>query len=353
MVLSSRLHSRSHPAIFLVAIGIAAIMIYPFITPLILAAITTYMFSPIIKKMESHKLLSHTALTLLIIIIGIPLILSISYLTTNIGQIFGDITGLSGKITYFISVFSDTISSTGLGTYIDLPLGAKEITAKLSSITIGIISGFVTSIPLMFLDIVVFLYATYYFMRNGNEIIRAVKDYALTLPQEDEKFISSIIKGLKKSFDVLILSYLTMAVITAAVSFIGYYIFGVPHAFLLAILTGLFGFLPVFGTWMVYGPAAAYMYYIGNTFAAGGILVFGVVVLSVFIPMVLQPYFGSKQADVNPLAIFIGFFSGPIIFGTKGLLLGPIIFVVVQTIIHEYIKFRTEIEKNPMVYYEE
>ena len=341
MVLSSRFHSRSHPAIFLVAIGIAAIMIYPFITSLILAAITTYIFRPIIKKMESHKLFS-PALVLLMVIIGITIVLAVSYIMKNIGQVFGDITGLSGKIIYFISVFSDAISSLGLGTYIDVPLGVREITSAVSSIAISLVSDFVTTIPLLLLDIVIFMYATYYFMRNGPQIICAVKDYASTLPQEDEKFISSIINGLRKSFDVLIMSYIGMALIISVFSFIGYYIFGVPHAFLLAILTGLFGFLPVFGTWMVYAPAAAYMYYIGNTFAAVGVLVFGVVILSVFIPMVLQPYFGSKQADINPLAIFIGFFSGPIIFGAKGLLLGPIIIVVVQTIIYEYITFRID-----------
>jgi len=350
MVLSSRLHLKTHPAIFLVAIGVAAIMIYPFITSLTLAAITTYILRPIIKKMEEHKLFSPITLGILTILIGIPIILAVSYLMTNIGQIFGDITGLSGKINDIISVFSDTISSMGLGTYTDLPLGAKEMTAKFSSIAISLVSGFVTSIPLLVLDIVIFLYATYYFMRNGPEIIRGVKNYASTLPEEDEKFISSIINGLRKSFDVLIIAYIGMALILSTFSFIIYYIFGVPHAFLLAILTGLFGFLPVFGTWMVYVPTAAYMYYTGNTFAAEGIMFFGVIILSVFIPMVLQPYFGSRQVDVNPLAIIIGFFSGPIIFGAKGLLLGPIIFVVVQTIIQEYISFRTETEKNATNY---
>jgi predicted PurR-regulated permease PerM len=352
MVLSSRFHSRSHPAIFLVAIGIAAIMIYPFITPLILAAITTYIFRPMIKKIESHKHFTHLTVGILTILVGLPLVLIISYLNTNISKIFGDITGLSDNITFIVSEFSNSISTIGLGTYTYLPISAQEITSKLAQIAINIASGFVSTIPILLLDIVIYLYATFYFMSHGPEIINSVKDYASTLPKEDEKFISSIIKGLQKSFDVLILSYITMSFITTVFSFIGYYIFGVPYAFLLAILTGLFGFLPVFGTWMVYVPAAAYMYYIGNTFAAGGIMVFSVLILTVFIPMFLQPYFGSKQSDVNPLAIFIGFFSGPIIFGAKGILIGPIIFVVVQTIIHEYIVFRTENEKNAMNYEE-
>jgi len=54
-------------------------------------------------------------------------------------------------------------------------------------------------------------------------------------------------KGLKKSFDVLVMSYVTMSFIVFVLSLIGYIIFGVPHAFILAVLTGLFGFLPVFG----------------------------------------------------------------------------------------------------------
>jgi predicted PurR-regulated permease PerM len=352
MVLSSRFHSRSHPAIFLIAIGVAAIMIYPFITPLILAAITTYIFRPMIKKIESYKHFTHMIVGILTILIGLPLVLLISYITTNIGGIFRDIIGLSDNITYIISEFSNSISAMGLGTYTYLPMSAQEITSKLAQIAINLASGFVSTIPILLLDIVIYLYATYYFMRYGHEIINSVKDYASTLPNEDEKFISSIIKGLRKSFDVLILSYVTMSLIISAFSFIGYYIFGVPYAFLLAILTGLFGFLPVFGTWMVYVPAAAYMYYIGNIYAAGGIMVFGVLILTVFIPMFLQPYFGYKQSDVNPLAIFIGFFSGPIIFGAKGMLIGPIIFVVVQTIIHEYIVFRIENEKNALSYEE-
>lgn len=351
MVLSSRFHSRSHPAIFLIAIGIAAIMIYPFITPLILAAITTYIFRPIIKKIETKRF-THLTVGILTILIGIPIVLLTSYLTTNINRIFGDITGLSENATYIISEFSNSISAIGLGTYAFLPLGAQEITPKLTQFAINLVSGFVSTIPILLLDIVIYLYATYFFMRHGHEIIDSVKNYASTLPKEDEKFISSIKTGLQKSFDVLILSYVTMSLIISAISFIGYYIFGVPYAFLLAILTGLFGFLPVFGTWMVYVPAAVYMYYTGNTFAAGGIMVFGVLILTVFIPMFLQPYFGSKQSDVNPLAIFIGFFSGPMIFGAKGMLIGPIIFVVVQTIIHEYIVFRIENEKNALNYEE-
>lgn len=349
MSFSSKLHSRSHPVIFLLAIGIAIVMISPFITPLILAAMTTYMLRPIIKRVESYKL-SHVALGLLTFIIAIPIAFAFTYLSTNSGQIFGDIAGLGDKITAIITAFSDNILAAGLGTYTNLPVGASELTAFLTSFGLGLASDLIKSIPMLLLDIVIYLYATYYFMSYGHNAVESVRTYASTLQKEDEQFISSIMIGLKKSFDVLVMSYVTMSFIVFVLSLLAYYIFGVPHALILAVLTGLFGFLPVFGTWMVYVPAAAYMYFSGNTYSAVGVLAFGVVVLTIFLPMVLQPYLGSKQSDVNPLTIFIGFFSGPIIFGAKGILLGPIILVVVHTIIHEYMAFRIENEKNSMEY---
>ena len=88
MSLSSRLHSRSHPAIFLAAIGIAIVMISPFITPLILAAITTYILRPIVKKIESYKVLSHIALGILTFIIALPIAFAFSYISINAGGIF-------------------------------------------------------------------------------------------------------------------------------------------------------------------------------------------------------------------------------------------------------------------------
>ncbi len=58
--------------------------------------------------------------------------------------------------------------------------------------------------------------------------------------------------------------------------------------------------------------------------------------LIIFVPFILQPYLGEMKSGVNALTILLGFFSGPIIFGVKGLLLGPILFVITETILEEH-----------------
>jgi predicted PurR-regulated permease PerM len=186
MSLSSRLHSRSHPAIFLAAIGIAIVMISPFITPLILAAITTYIFRPIIKKIEYYKL-SHVALGILTFIIALHIAFAFSYMSTNAGEIIKDITELGDMITSFIASFSDNISASGLGTYTNLPVSASEVTASLTSIGLGLASDIMKSIPMLLIDIVIYLYATYYFMSYGHNAVDYVISYASTLQKEDEQ----------------------------------------------------------------------------------------------------------------------------------------------------------------------
>lgn len=218
MVSSDKLHSTTQPVVFLAAIGIAVIMIYPFITPIVLAAITTYIFHPIMKRLEEHKRLYRIALVLITILTGLALFTSIIYVSRNAGQVMEDISGLGEKINAFISAFSATISNVGFVKYINLSPDAGELTGKLTSYAINIISDIVTSLPIMLLNIVIYLYASYYFLHNSDKIIKSVKAYISTLTDEDGQFASSIMRGLKKGFDVLILSYITMSIIITAIS---------------------------------------------------------------------------------------------------------------------------------------
>jgi predicted PurR-regulated permease PerM len=331
---------RSHPLIFLAAVVVAGILIYPFITPLVLSVITAYVLIPVVKWLEVRTHSHRTALGILVVIIGLPTIFAVSYLLSNIALFLQDIKGFGDKINVVIQAVSDAIAGAGLEAYAGYFLGAQDITSSTTAFIISIAMDFVKSIPFFLLSFVIYLYATYHFMHNWHKIIDYIKAYSASLSSEDEHFLSSIQRGLKMSFDVLFLSYITMSAIVTAASFIIYFVFGAPHALLLSILTGLFSFLPILGVWMVYVPVSAYMYYAGNVFSAAGIMIFGVVVLTAFIPYILYPYLGAKTSGVSALTILLGFFSGPIIFGTKGLLLGPILFVITETIIVGYMRYR-------------
>ncbi len=337
---------RAHPAIFIITVISALVLLYPFIVPIILAIITAYVLRPIVKRLETHTRSYHLALGLIVMAIAIPLVLGIVFISSNSSFLFKDITDMGNILKTAISAASDAITASGFGAYAGYILSTKNIMAEITSFAISIASDILKNTPLYFIDFIIYAYASYHFMIDGQKITKFIKQYSDTLSSEDAHFLSSILQGLKRSFDVLFLSYITMSVIITVTSFIAYSIFSVPHAFILALITGVFGFLPIFAAWMVYVPIAAYMYYLGNTLAAIGVLIFGISVLNIVMPVIIQPYLGSKKSGVSALTILLGFFSGPVIFGVKGLLLGPILFVMIETIIVEYMRYRIENAKT-------
>jgi|GEM_PF-853233 len=340
---------RAHPTVFILAVISALALLYPFIVPIILAIITAYVLRPIVKRLEVHTRSYHLALALIVAIIAVPIVAGIAYLSANSALLSKDITEMGNALKTAVSAISDAIAASGFGASAEYVLSTKTIMSKITAFAIGIAADLLKNAPFYFIDFIIYAYASYHFMINGQKIIGFIKRYGATLTKDDAHFLSSILQGIKKSFDVLFLSYITMSLILTVVSYIGYLIFGVQHAFVLALLTGIFGFLPLFGVWMVYIPIAAYMYYLGNTIAALGVLIFGISVLTIFIPFVLQPYLGARKSGVSALTILLGFFSGPVIFGAKGLLLGPILFVLIETIIVEYMRYRIENAKTAKI----
>lgn len=134
---------RSHPLIFLAAVSVVGIMIYPFIVPLILSVITAYVFNPIVKRFEVHTRSYHIAIGVMVIIIGLPIIFAISYLSANATLFFQDIAGFGDKLKEVISAVSNAIAGIGFGTYAGYFLSAQDITSKIIGFTISLASDFV------------------------------------------------------------------------------------------------------------------------------------------------------------------------------------------------------------------
>lgn len=98
---------------------------------------------------------------------------------------------------------------------------------------------------------------------------------------------------------------------------------GFSSGFLIAIIAGLLGVIPLVLPITII-PCFAYMYYIGNEFWA----IIGFVVLSVvwfFFDNILKPQFIGKTVKINSFLILISMIGGLQLLGILGLLLGPAI----------------------------
>jgi predicted PurR-regulated permease PerM len=104
----------------------------------------------------------------------------------------------------------------------------------------------------------------------------------------------------------------------------GFLIFGIPDPFFWAIVSIFVCFLPVVGAPIIFVPAGIIELSYGNTFAGIGIIVWGIILVTL-IDNFLRFYISKKIADTHPLITIIGVVIGVPVFGLIGLVIGPLL----------------------------
>ncbi|HEY6070628.1 MAG TPA: AI-2E family transporter [Chthoniobacterales bacterium] len=123
------------------------------------------------------------------------------------------------------------------------------------------------------------------------------------------------------------------ALVQAIMAGIGFLIAGVPGAGMLALLTFFLSVVPV-GPPLIWIPATFWLFHQGQTGWAVFMLVWGIGVSSV--DNVVKPWLISQGSDMPFLLILFGVLGGAFAFGFIGVFLGPTLLAVVYRIITEW-----------------
>jgi predicted PurR-regulated permease PerM len=113
------------------------------------------------------------------------------------------------------------------------------------------------------------------------------------------------------------------ALLQGGVATLGYVIIGVPQALVLGLVTTFAALIPSVGTGLVWVPIAAGLALAGQMGQAAAVLGLGVVV-SVADNFMRPLLSRVANLDLNSFVLFVAMLGGITIFGTWGLLLGPL-----------------------------
>jgi predicted PurR-regulated permease PerM len=116
---------------------------------------------------------------------------------------------------------------------------------------------------------------------------------------------------------------------------IGYFMFGVPNAIILTIVTIMVSILPVIGPSLIWVPTVIYLFIKGNNVAGIELLIYGLFLIN-WIQALLTPRIMSRTAEMNPAIALIGIIGGLYAFGILGLILGPLILAYFILLIEIY-----------------
>ncbi len=114
-----------------------------------------------------------------------------------------------------------------------------------------------------------------------------------------------------------------VAIIQGIAGLIGYLIFGVQGAILLAILTAICSVIPMVGPTLVWVPLALYMLSQGQQGQALGVALWGFFLIG-SIDNIARFLLQKRIGDIHPLITIFGVIIGINLFGFVGLIFGPL-----------------------------
>lgn len=137
---------------------------------------------------------------------------------------------------------------------------------------------------------------------------------------------------------------LLLASIIAGATFVGLLALGIPYAFLLAILAGIGEVVPVIGPIVGAIPAVTVALF-KSDWQFWAVLAMAILIQQ-FENLFLVPRIMGKKIAVSPLAVFVAFMSGAVLFGIVGAMLAIPVVAIIQVAFDEGFVSRRERRQN-------
>jgi predicted PurR-regulated permease PerM len=160
----------------------------------------------------------------------------------------------------------------------------------------------------------------YYGLVSGQGFLSRFKDAS---PMEDD-LEEYFFRQTKLTIDGVIWGQIVTAVLQGFLGWLAFAIVGIPNAVFWAFVMAILSFLPLVGAFLVWIPAAVYLFAIGEPLFAVGLILWGMIVVGVSDDLV-RPMVIGRSAALHPVLAFVGVLGGLYAFGIMGFVLGPLI----------------------------
>jgi predicted PurR-regulated permease PerM len=306
---------------------IAFLMAEPFTGYIIGAALLAFLLYPMHRRIS--RFIPDQISGFLVVIIGIT-VLIVPFLFA-VMAVFEDTRDIVNDVnrTEFIDTSEVEQRVFDLtGREIDVEQNAEEFFNRFTTASLGGFSEFIRFFTHFTIGITIMMFLMYYLIVDGKEFVDWMKaiiplsgDIQDSLFEEIEMTSWAVIKG-----------HVMVAIIQGLVAGLGLYLTGVPNYFFWTFVMILLGFIPIFGTFLIWGPAAVYLFVIGEVSSAIFLAIYGTVIVSLT-DNIIRPFAVDRGSNLHPAVILIGVVGGVYLFGAVGLFIGPIILGIFKSVL--------------------
>ncbi len=226
------------------------------------------------------------------------------------------------SLSQAIAIFLDKYLPASLVSLLDVV--PSSIALSISTILKDTISGFVPNIPVYLAQLVLLVLFTYYLFTDGRDLVSSFYENI-----SQKTIAHHFLTELNLIYNIFFRIHLLIAVISAIISMVGFFLIGIPYPITWGIVLGFFALLPELGPAGLFVPMAIYYLIIRDYTRALELFFFGEVFLIALPEYILRPRLVMIGASVHPLLTILAFTAPIFVIGTSGIIIGPAVYGLV------------------------
>lgn len=216
---------------------------------------------------------------------------------------------IANKIQAFLGI--DGIS-TG-----DIIIGNLK---KFSEALLKNFSHWLSNMAKIIIDFILMSFAIFFFLKDGPDFLTRIRAYLPFSEEQDDRLTSQI----KDMIVSTVYGGVVVAVVQGMLGGIAFYALDIESPVLWGTAMAIMSFLPMLGTFIIWGPVSGYLFLQGFYLKGAGLLLFGALVIGI-VDNILKPIIISGRTKVPTLLVFFSVLGGINYFGFIGFILGPLV----------------------------
>jgi predicted PurR-regulated permease PerM len=305
-------HQRASWLIALLGVVIV-IALAPYASGLLGAPVLYIILAPLhgwlVPRVRSRSLA--TAITIIVALVGIvlPLTWVVSLLVAQAQDAAREVVN---------SPVMGRLDTLHIGPYA-IGQSLRELGSKLVSLMGGGAISLLGKVTRITLNILFSFFGLYYILQDPEGAWRGIRPY-IPFSDANVEILRDRFAAVTKSTVIGTgASALAQAILVAA----AFAVFGLGNPVFWGAVTLVLSILPVVGSGMVWGPGAIVLATGGQTAAAIGLVLLGLVVIG-NVDNLIRPWVSNRYAQIHPLITLVGAIAGVSWLGILGLLIGPL-----------------------------
>ncbi len=346
---AERLYTTISLAIILGLFYLLYKVLSPFLITIAWAMVLSITFYPLYKvllKFVKRPGISSiiTILIIMVLIVG-PFTYIISALVNEVTNIYSNIEEKGfDAITKIQEHPGFTSIYKKLGSFVaaenlDLKKGIINTLKTIGEYIGKHISDIFTNAVVLIMNFIIMFLTIFYFLKDGEKLAEYLKGL---LPFSGEQKRRLTIRA-KEMVIAAIYGGVVVGLAQGILGGLAFLIFGLPSPVFWGTAMAVFSLVPLFGTFIVWGPASLFLFLSGSYGKGFGFLLYGILIISMA-DNILKPIIIGSRTKLHTLLIFFSVLGGIKFFGFIGFILGPLITALSLSLLEIYTPMLSERE---------